>query len=77
MVGDVDHCQENAKVVFALEITDSCVDVLRMKTMILETVGLSVRIFILRIAWKRTSETERMCPTPKHSRPEYHCTPTA
>lgn len=49
MVGDIDHCQEDAQVVFALKITDSCVDVLRMKTMIFETVGLSVQIIVTHI----------------------------
>lgn len=37
MVGDINESEKNAKVVFALEITNASVDVFRMKTVIFET----------------------------------------
>lgn len=38
VVGDVDHGEEDAQVVFSLEIADASVDVLGVKTMVLETI---------------------------------------
>jgi hypothetical protein len=37
VVGNVDHGEEDAQVVFALKVTDSCIDVFGMQTMVLET----------------------------------------
>lgn len=58
MVGDVDHGEQDAEVVSALQVADARVDVLGMEAMVLEAV--IVRLcFTVRPKSALTSGTER------------------